>query len=78
MGYFTTKDNVRIYYEEYGSGDRYVLCTQVGHNKYSLEKELSKRGFHVFLLTNRNRCTGSGRNCEPGPQASPSPRRDWF
>ena len=58
MGYFTTKDNVQIYFEEYGSGDRYVLCTQVGHNKYSLEKELSKRGFHVFLLTNR----GFGRS----------------
>ena len=58
MGTITTKDNVEIYYEEYGSGDRYVLCTQVSHGKYSLEKELAKRGFHVFLLTNR----GFGRS----------------
>jgi len=49
---------VEIYYEEYGSGDRYVLCSQVGHGLYSLEKELAKRGFHVYLLTNR----GFGRS----------------
>ena len=54
----TVAPGVEIYYEEYGSGDRYVLCTQVGHGLYSLEKELAKRGFHVFLLTNR----GFGRS----------------
>lgn len=46
-------DNVEIYYEELGTGDRYVICTQVGHANYTLERELAKRGFHVFLLTNR-------------------------
>lgn len=51
-------DNVEIYYEELGSGDRYVICTQISHGKYSLERELAKRGFHVFLLTNR----GFGRS----------------
>ena len=49
---------VEIYYEELGSGDRYLLCTQVGHGKYTLERALAKRGFHVFLLTNR----GFGRS----------------
>jgi pimeloyl-ACP methyl ester carboxylesterase len=49
---------VDIFYEELGSGERYVLCTQVSHGKYSLERELARRGFHVYLLTNR----GFGRS----------------
>ena len=49
---------VQLYYEEYGAGDRYLLCTQIGHGYYSFEKEMAKRGFHVFLLTNR----GFGRS----------------
>lgn len=47
------EDSVEIYYEELGSGDRYVICSQVSHGIYSLERELAKRGFHVYLLTNR-------------------------
>lgn len=49
---------ISLYYEELGKGDRYVICSQVSHGKYSLERELAKRGFHVFLLTNR----GFGRS----------------
>ena len=49
---------VDLHYEELGEGDRYLLCTQVGHSRYTLERELAKRGFHVFLLTNR----GFGRS----------------
>ena len=49
---------VEIYYEEFGSGDRCLLCTQVAHGRFTLERELAKRGFHVFLLTNR----GFGRS----------------
>ena len=53
MAYFTTKDNVKIWYEEFGEGDKYLLCTMVSHAEYSFEKEMAKRGFHVYLLTNR-------------------------
>ena len=49
---------IEIYYEEYGEGEKYLLCTQVDHGRYSLEKEMAKRGFHVYLLTNR----GFGRS----------------
>lgn len=58
MPHVTVENQVQIYYEEYGTGDRYLICTQVGHGRYSLEKEMAKRGFHVFLLTNR----GFGRS----------------
>ena len=58
MAYCEIEEGVKLYYEEYGSGDRYLLCTQIGHAVYSFEKEMAKRGFHVFLLTNR----GFGRS----------------
>lgn len=58
MPFITLEERISIYYEELGKGDRYVICSQVGHGKYSLERELAKRGFHVYLLTNR----GFGRS----------------
>jgi len=58
MPTFENREGQKIYYEEYGSGDRYLLCTQIGHAENSFEKEMARRGFHVFLLTNR----GFGRS----------------
>ena len=58
MAYCEILENVNLYYEEVGSGENYLLCTQIGHGPYSLERELAKRGLHVFLLTNR----GFGRS----------------
>lgn len=53
MPHVEVEKGVFIHYEELGSGDRYVICSQVGHGVFSLERELARRGFHVFLLTNR-------------------------
>lgn len=53
MPLMEVEKGIMIHYEEWGEGDRYLLCTQVGHSRFSLERELAKRGFHVFLLTNR-------------------------
>lgn len=58
MPYVETEKGINIYYEEYGSGDKYLICSQQSHAEHSLEKELVKYGFHVFLLTNR----GYGRS----------------
>ena len=58
MPYVETEKGINIYYEEYGSGDKYLICSQQSHASRSLEKELVKYGFHVFLLTNR----GYGRS----------------
>ncbi|MDR0929918.1 MAG: alpha/beta hydrolase [Oscillospiraceae bacterium] len=48
-----TGDGTRIHYEEYGDGDRHLLCSQVDHAGESLERTLAARGFHVWLITNR-------------------------
>ena len=44
---------IEIYYEEFGTGDKYLICSQQSHASRSLEREMVKYGFHVFLLTNR-------------------------
>ena len=60
MPYCQVDDNTEIYYQEFGSGDRYVFCSQIDHEytAFSFERELARRGFHVFLLTDR----GFGRS----------------
>ena len=44
---------IEIFYEEFGTGDKYLICSQQSHASRSLEREMVKYGFHVFLLTNR-------------------------
>lgn len=70
MAYCEIQDQVQIYYEEYGEGERYLLSTMQGHGPHSLEKELAKRGFHVFLLTNR----GFGRSTH----LFEAPEKNWY
>ena len=53
MPVMEVEKGIEIYYEEYGSGDRYLICSQQSHAEHSLERELVRYGFHVFLLTNR-------------------------
>ena len=60
MPYCSVDENTDIYYQEYGSGDRFILCSQIDHEytAFSFEREMARRGFHVFLLTDR----GFGRS----------------
>ena len=53
MPEFEVSEGVHIHYEEFGTGDRYVICTMIDYPRYSSIRELSKLGYHVFLLTNR-------------------------
>ncbi len=46
-------EGININYEEYGEGDRYVICTMIDYQRYASIRELHKFGYHVFLLTNR-------------------------
>ena len=55
MPYCRIDDGTEIYYQEYGSGDRHLICSQIDHDYtvFSFEREMSRRGFHVYLLTDR-------------------------
>jgi len=53
MGYCTTKDHVRLYYEEYGTGGKVVLSAQAGFYPEGLQQALARKGYHVYCLTLR-------------------------
>ena len=42
MGYFTTSDNLKLFYEEYGEGDKYILSGQVGFYPVGMQQYLAK------------------------------------
>ena len=78
MPLIEVEKGIEIYYEEYGQGDRYLICSQQSHAQHSLEKELVKYGFHVFLLTNRGfgRSTHLKEDYGDYSAAAPTGRRD--
>jgi len=53
MSYFTTKDGYKLFYEEYGSGDKIILSAQVGFYPKGLQQALAEVGYHVYCLTLR-------------------------
>jgi len=46
-------EGIELFYEELGSGDRYVLSLQMDFPPVHSIRELAKYGYHVFLITNR-------------------------
>ena len=53
MGYITSKDGLKLYYEEYGSGEKAILSAQVGFYPKGMQQALAERGYHVYCLTLR-------------------------
>ena len=53
MGDILMKDGVRLHYDEYGDGERFVLSTQVGFYPRGMQQALAEKGHHVFCLTLR-------------------------
>lgn len=52
-GLIRARDGVRLYYEEYGAGDRVVLSAQAGFYPAGMQQALAKMGYHVYCLTLR-------------------------
>ncbi|MBR5761747.1 MAG: alpha/beta hydrolase [Lachnospiraceae bacterium] len=53
MGYVVTEDGLRLYYEEYGTGDRVIISAQVGFYPKSSQQTMAEKGYHVYCLTLR-------------------------
>lgn len=47
------EQGIELYYEELGSGDKYVLSLMMDFPPISTTRELAKNGYHVFLISNR-------------------------
>ena len=53
MGYLAIDDNITLFYEEYGEGDKYILSAQVGFYHKGMQQKLAEMGYHVFCITLR-------------------------
>ncbi|MBR4530531.1 MAG: alpha/beta hydrolase [Lachnospiraceae bacterium] len=53
MGQIITKDGYQLHYDEYGSGDRIILCAQVGFYPKGTQQYMAELGYHVYCLTLR-------------------------
>ncbi len=47
MPYCEIKPDVCLYYDEYGSGDRYLLCTQIG-NGMDIFEEMAEEACRFY------------------------------
>lgn len=46
-------DGISLFYEDLGSGDKYVLSLMMDFPPKNTIRELAKHGYHVLLITNR-------------------------
>ena len=52
-GFVTPKDNLKLYYEEYGEGGNVIISAQVGFYPRGMQQALAEMGYHVYCLTLR-------------------------
>ncbi len=53
MSEFTTKDGLKIHYDEYGSGDKVIISAQAGFYPKGLQQYMATLGYHVYCMTLR-------------------------
>jgi len=53
MPYCRIEEGVELYYDEYGSGDKIVLSSEVGFPPNGVQQALAQHGYHVFCITLR-------------------------
>ncbi len=53
MAYIRVNNYIKLYYEEYGTGDRVIISAQAGFYPEGLQQAMAKRGYHVYCLTLR-------------------------
>ena len=53
MGTVRTADGVSLHYDEYGTGEKYILSAQAGFYPRGMQQALAEKGYHVFCLTLR-------------------------
>ena len=44
---------IDLCFEEYGSGDNYILSAQVGFYPFGMQQKLATMGYHVLCITLR-------------------------
>ena len=53
MGTVRTAGGISLHYDEYGTGERYLLSAQAGFYPKGMQQAMAEKGYHVFCLTLR-------------------------
>jgi len=53
MSYIQANDKIKLFYEEYGAGDKIIISAQVGFYPKGIQQSLAENGFHVYCMTLR-------------------------
>ena len=53
MGYVDIDGKIKLFYEEFGQGDNYILSAQVGFYPKGMQQKLAEMGYHVYCITLR-------------------------
>ena len=53
MGYIEINDKIKLFYEEFGTGDKIILSAQAGFYKKGMQQALAEMGYHVYCITLR-------------------------
>ena len=53
MGYVEIDEKIKLFYEEYGGGDDYILSAQVGFFHKGMQQKMAELGYHVICITLR-------------------------
>jgi len=53
MGYIQINEDIKLFYEEYGQGDNYILSAQVGFYPKGTQQKMAELGYHVICITLR-------------------------
>lgn len=51
--YVQIDEKIKVYYEEYGQGDNYIMSAQVGFYSKGMQQQMAKMGYHVICVTLR-------------------------
>lgn len=51
--YVAVDENINIYYEEFGTGDNYIMSAQIGFYPDGMQQQMAKLGYHVICVTLR-------------------------
>lgn len=53
MARICVEENIELFYEEFGSGEKVILSSQMGFYKKGMQQELARLGYHVYCITIR-------------------------
>ena len=52
-GHVEVEEGVSLFYEEFGSGDRYIISAQAGFYMRGMQQRMAEMGYHVYCVTLR-------------------------